>query len=105
MAAKLEQPIINLHVEDEQMVVELTGYQRVGATFQRMLPNNQGRLLSATTRIGFAVDQPKHTVILTNEDTGERDRVSVDNCLSLRINPATDSEKSPQRLNVLIAVY
>lgn len=64
--------IINPHFEQRHGEIELTGYRLVDGRRQKMRPDAQGRLLSQTTNVWFALDAKKRTLHLVDARTGKR---------------------------------
>jgi Uma2 family endonuclease len=63
--------LINPHFEKDGDF-ELFGYRLVNDRYRRIKPDAQGRLLSMTTGVWFALDETKHGLVLTDALTGER---------------------------------
>ena len=64
--------IIDPHFEKRHGEIELTGYRLVNGRRQKMRPDAQGRLLSQTTNVWFALDAQKRMVHLVDARTGQR---------------------------------
>jgi hypothetical protein len=63
--------IINPQAEEEG-IATLVGYSLVEGAYHPIQPDPQGRLLSRTTDLWFALNQAKNNVILTNAITGKQ---------------------------------
>ena len=63
--------IINPHCEDDRPT-ELIGYRLEKGQYQPIHPDQQGRLLSQTTNLWFALNESTYDVVLTNALSGKR---------------------------------
>lgn len=64
--------IIDPHFEKRHGEMELMGYRLVDGRRQKIRPDAQGRLLSQTTNVWFALDAKKRTLHLVDARTGKR---------------------------------
>ncbi len=63
--------ILDRHPEDRSLPFELTGYRLVRDEYRDIIPDPEGKLLSETTGIRFAVCPDQRKLILTDAVTGE----------------------------------
>ena len=64
--------VINPHFDDETTVYELKGWRLVNGQYQTMQPDAEGRLLSETTGVWFALTADQRDLLLTDATTGEK---------------------------------
>jgi len=71
-AGVTEYIILNPHVENKKLPMELTGYRLINGRYQPILPDEAGQLLSRTVGVKFGLDSTGRNVILTDVLTGQK---------------------------------